>query len=64
MASARHLSARAAAVTTGYLWRVQPGPIRREGRPDDVAGAVAWLASEHSGYVTGQVIGVNGGRYI
>jgi 2-hydroxycyclohexanecarboxyl-CoA dehydrogenase len=43
---------------------IQGGPIRREGRPDDVAGAVAWLASEDSGYVTGQVIGVNGGRYI
>jgi 2-hydroxycyclohexanecarboxyl-CoA dehydrogenase len=43
---------------------IQAGPIRREGRPDDVAGAVAWLASEDSGYITGQVIGVNGGRYI
>lgn len=42
----------------------QTGPICREGRPDDIAGAVAWLASEDAGYVTGQVIGVNGGRYI
>ena len=40
------------------------GPICREGRPDDIAGAVSWLASEESGYVTGQVIGVNGGRII
>lgn len=40
------------------------GPICREGRPQDIAGAVAWLASEEAGYVTGQVIGVNGGRII
>lgn len=40
------------------------GPICREGRPEDVAGTVAWLASEESGFVTGQVIGVNGGRII
>ena len=43
---------------------VQAGPIQREGRPEDVASAVAWLASEGSGYVTGQVISVNVGRYM
>lgn len=43
---------------------VQAGPICREGRPEDIAGTVAWLASEDAGFVTGQVIGVNGGRYI
>jgi 2-hydroxycyclohexanecarboxyl-CoA dehydrogenase len=42
----------------------QAGPITREGRPEDIAGAVAWLASDEGGFVTGQVIGVNGGRYI
>jgi 2-hydroxycyclohexanecarboxyl-CoA dehydrogenase len=42
----------------------QAGPICREGRPEDIAGAVAWLASEEAGFVTGQVIGINGGRYI
>ena len=40
------------------------GPIQREGQPEDIAGACAWLVSDEAGYVTGQVIGVNGGRYI
>jgi 2-hydroxycyclohexanecarboxyl-CoA dehydrogenase len=40
------------------------GPICREGRPEDIAGAVAWLASDDAGFVTGQVISVNGGRYL
>ena len=43
---------------------IDAGPIRRHGEPEDIAGAVAWLASDEAGYVTGQVIGVNGGRYI
>jgi 2-hydroxycyclohexanecarboxyl-CoA dehydrogenase len=42
----------------------QRGPICREGRPEDIAGAVAWLASDDAGFVTGQVISVNGGRYM
>jgi 3-oxoacyl-[acyl-carrier protein] reductase len=36
-------------------------PLGRHGTGDDVAGAVAWLASEDAAYVTGQTIGVNGG---
>ena len=40
------------------------GPIRRQGEPEDIAGACAWLVSDEAGYVTGQTIGVNGGRYI
>lgn len=40
------------------------GPIQREGQPEDIAGACAWLVSDEAGYVTGQIIGVNGGRYI
>jgi 2-hydroxycyclohexanecarboxyl-CoA dehydrogenase len=43
---------------------IDAGPIRRQGEPDDIAGACAWLVSEETGYVTGQTIGVNGGRYI
>jgi 2-hydroxycyclohexanecarboxyl-CoA dehydrogenase len=37
-------------------------PVRRVGRPEDIAAACAYLVSEEAGYVTGQVIGVNGGR--
>ena len=40
------------------------GPITREGRPEDIAGAVTYLASDEAGFVTGQVIPVNGGRII
>jgi NAD(P)-dependent dehydrogenase (short-subunit alcohol dehydrogenase family) len=37
-------------------------PVRRAGRPEDIAAACAFLVSEDAGYITGQVIGVNGGR--
>ena len=37
-------------------------PVRRAGRPGDIAAACAFLVSDEAGYVTGQVIGVNGGR--
>ena len=43
---------------------INSGPIRRQGEPEDIAGACAWLVSDETGYVTGQTIGVNGGRYI
>jgi 2-hydroxycyclohexanecarboxyl-CoA dehydrogenase len=39
-------------------------PVRRMGEPEDIANAAAWLVSDASGYVTGQTIGVNGGRVI
>jgi NAD(P)-dependent dehydrogenase (short-subunit alcohol dehydrogenase family) len=37
-------------------------PVRRPGRPEDIAAACAFLVSDEAGYVTGQIIGVNGGR--
>jgi 2-hydroxycyclohexanecarboxyl-CoA dehydrogenase len=39
-------------------------PLGRAGTPEDIAGACSYLCSEAGGYVTGQVIGVNGGMYI
>jgi 2-hydroxycyclohexanecarboxyl-CoA dehydrogenase len=37
-------------------------PVRRIGRPADIAAACAFLASDEAGYITGQMLGVNGGR--
>ncbi|MET0241654.1 MAG: SDR family NAD(P)-dependent oxidoreductase [Sphingobium sp.] len=39
-------------------------PVRRVGRPEDIANACAWLCQDDSSYVTGQTIGVNGGRVL
>ena len=39
-------------------------PVGRTGEPEDIANACAWLVSEDTGYVTGQTIGVNGGRVV
>jgi NAD(P)-dependent dehydrogenase (short-subunit alcohol dehydrogenase family) len=41
--------------------RMKPYVIRRRGTPDDVAGMVTFLASEHAEWITGQTYGVNGG---
>lgn len=44
-----------------YLEKI---PLKRFGEGEDVAETVAWLASDKAGYITGQVIGVNGGMYL
>jgi NAD(P)-dependent dehydrogenase (short-subunit alcohol dehydrogenase family) len=37
-------------------------PVRRVGKPEDIAAACSFLVADEAGYITGQVIGVNGGR--
>jgi NAD(P)-dependent dehydrogenase (short-subunit alcohol dehydrogenase family) len=39
-------------------------PVGRLGRPQDVADLVTFLASEHAGYITGEVVDLNGGFLI
>jgi 2-hydroxycyclohexanecarboxyl-CoA dehydrogenase len=41
---------------------IQRTPVRRVGRPEDIAAACAFFVSEDAGYITGQILGVNGGR--
>lgn len=38
-------------------------PLRRVGRPEDIADAVAFLASERASFITGETLHVTGGRY-
>jgi 3-oxoacyl-[acyl-carrier protein] reductase len=39
-------------------------PVGRFGKPEEVAALVCFLASEHAGYITGEVTDINGGFFI
>ena len=43
---------------------IQQIPLGRLGTPEDIAHAVAFLASPGAGYVTGHTLHVNGGMYV
>ena len=47
-------------VRKAYLAQI---PLKRFGSVDDIAAAVSFLASDQAGYITGQVLAVNGGLY-
>ncbi|HEV2666553.1 MAG TPA: SDR family oxidoreductase, partial [Blastocatellia bacterium] len=49
---------------TARLRLLEQIPLKRPGADLDVAHAVAFLASDEAGYITGQVINVNGGMYM
>ncbi len=44
--------------------RLSATPLKKFGKPEDVAAAVLFLASEEAGFITGANIDVNGGRHI
>jgi 2-hydroxycyclohexanecarboxyl-CoA dehydrogenase len=46
----------------GVDYAISKTPVGRVGRAEDIAAACAFLASDEASYITGQVIGVNGGR--
>jgi NAD(P)-dependent dehydrogenase (short-subunit alcohol dehydrogenase family) len=52
------------ALEEGTLYNMSGLPIPRLGRPEDIANLALFLASDVSGYITGQLISVSGGAYM
>ncbi len=52
------------ALEEGTLYNMSSLPIPRLGRPEDIAYLALFLASERSGYITGQMISVSGGAFM
>jgi NAD(P)-dependent dehydrogenase (short-subunit alcohol dehydrogenase family) len=47
-----------------YEQEIAAIPVGRAGRVEEVAATCQFLASDEAAFITGQVIGVNGGRYM
>jgi NAD(P)-dependent dehydrogenase (short-subunit alcohol dehydrogenase family) len=48
----------------GELFNVQSQPIRRIGRPEDIADITLFLASDRAAHLTGQLVSVSGGAWM
>lgn len=51
-------------IGSGIDQHIPATPVRRVGQPEDIASACAFLTRDDASYITGQILGVNGGRVI
>lgn len=56
------LRASVSKLTGGLEGQAEKSPMKRPGKPEDIANACAFLVSEEAGYITGHTLSVNGGR--
>ena len=47
-----------------WIWVSRSQPLRRIGRPEDIADLALFLASDRAAHVTGQLVSVSGGSYM
>ena len=59
-----HRAADSGQLGDGIDQHIPTTPVRRVGQPTDIAAACAFLCRDDASYITGQVLGVNGGRVI
>jgi 3-oxoacyl-[acyl-carrier protein] reductase len=62
LAGVRALAAGTSPEEVSQSWAAAT-PLRRLGRPEEIADAIVWLASERAAYITGQTVLADGGIY-